>query len=195
MLDSLDGDFLDDIDMEEMLLFWERLRRERLGVVAEVGEGVAATCGGSTMIGGSLRGGFASEFLRGGCFDSRAFALAAFATAGDGASFAGAGDGRTGGGAASWEDFSGSEFPLGLEPLSSVRGGMVPFILLPPRPPPRPPRPPPLPARPRPIPRKADPCSPLRPQPDLLLGGWLAHIDELTPPEEDVAVEAMEYQR
>ena len=40
VLDSVDGDFFDEIDGAER--FWERFRRERLGVVADIGELEAA---------------------------------------------------------------------------------------------------------------------------------------------------------
>lgn len=43
-LDSVDGDFFDDTD--GVLLFTERLRRERFGVVADTGELDTATVGG-----------------------------------------------------------------------------------------------------------------------------------------------------
>ncbi len=67
VLDSLEGDFFDE-EMEDELRFWfwERFRRERLGVVAETGESNAATGAGSITMGGTtLRGAFASEGFRG----------------------------------------------------------------------------------------------------------------------------------
>lgn len=65
-LDSLDGDFFDATD-EVLPLFWERLRRERLGVVAEGGALLELAGGGFTTIGGSLRACLLSDgFLAGG---------------------------------------------------------------------------------------------------------------------------------
>ena len=161
-------------------------------MVAEIGELDAAAGGGSITIGGTtLRGGFASEAFRGRGLVSFDW-VDDFDKAGEGISLGGAGllGGASADGGASL-DISFGGFPLGFGLLSSGRA-FGPAALLPPRPPPRPPRPPPLPGLPRLMPRKAEPDSPFRPHP-CLLGGWLAHIDELTPPDgvDEDAADAM----
>lgn len=193
VLDSREGDFFDE-EMDDVLRFWGRFRRERLGVVAETGESEATTGAGSITMGGTtLRGAFASEAFLGRGLVSLDEADA-FDSAGDGVLLMGAGvlDTPGGGAGALWEaSFTGA--PFGLEPRSSGWGEWGPAALCPPRPPPRPPRPLPLPGRPRFTPRKAEPVSPPRPHP-CLPEDWLAHIDEPTPPEgvDGDAAEAME---
>ena len=185
VLDSLEGDFFDEETEDELRFwFWERFRRERLGVVAETGEFAAAIGAGSITMGGtSLRGVLASEAFRGRGFASFDEADA-LDNAGDGVLFVDAEVlGTAGAGGGGLEDASFAGAPLSLEPRPSGCGELGPAAaLFPARPPPRPPRPPPLPGLPRAIPRKADPGSPPRPHP-CLLGAWFAHIDEPTPPE------------
>lgn len=187
MLDSVDGDFFDD-EMDGGPLFVERLRRDRLGVVADIGELEAAAAGGSITMGGSLRGGFASEsFLAVGLVSFIRLLFGSLNGADADTSFAGPP-------VAADESVLGRDslvcIPFGLGALSSERDGMGPLALPPPRPA-RPPLPPPLPGRPLPPPRKADPASPLRPH--CLLGGWPAHMEAPTPPDgvEGEAAEAI----
>ena len=146
------------------------------------------------MGGTTLRGAFASEALRGRGLVSLDEADV-LDNAGDGVLLVDAevlGTAGAEGEALCEASFAEAQFSL--EPRSSGWGELGPGALCPPRPPPRPPRAPPLPSRPRVIPRKAEPGSPPRPHPCLVLGGWFAHIEEPTPPEgvDGDAAEAME---